>query len=87
MSPQVATNFSIETYDNCTTCPDTFYALESCDGTTTQAAFYYGVQLTPGQAVRLLGDPTTCWQVMGTSTSNSGLEITQVFNDCNSCAV
>ena len=87
VSPQVATNFSIETYDNCTTCPDTFYALESCDGTTTQAAFYYGVQLTPGQAVRLLGDPTTCWQVMGTSTSNSGLEITQVFNDCNSCAV
>jgi hypothetical protein len=83
----VNTNFSLETYSNCQSCPDTFYELESCDGTTTQTAFYYGGQLSPGQSVRLLGLPTQCWQVMGTSTSNSGLEITQVFNDCNSCAV
>jgi len=83
----VSSNFTLQTYSNCQTCPDTFYSLRSCDGTTTQTGFYYGVQLSPGQSVRLLGLPTQCWEVMGTSTSNSGLEITQVFNDCDSCAV
>ena len=83
----VHSNFTLETYSNCQTCPDTFYSLRSCNGTTTQNGFYYGAQLSPGQSVRLLGLPTECWEVMGTSTSNSGLEITQVFNDCSSCAV
>ena len=83
----ISSNYALQTYNNCQTCPDTFYTLESCDGTTTQTGFYLGGQLSPGQSVRLLGMPTQCWQVMGTSTSNSGLEITQVFNDCNSCTV
>lgn len=83
----VSSNFTLQTYSNCQTCPDTFYSLRSCDGLTTQTGFYYGAQLSPGQSVRLLGLPTQCWEVMGTSTSNSGLEITQVFNDCNSCTI
>lgn len=78
---------TIDPYDNCQTCPDQFYALEECNGSGTQTGFYLGVQLTPGQSVRLLGDPTTCWRVMGSSTNTSGTEIVQVFNDCNSCAV
>lgn len=81
---------TIDPYDNCATCPDNFYYLEKCgDPSTTLTGYYLSGALTLGQAVRVLGYPTDCWQVMGVASSggNVGVEITNVYNDCNSCAV
>lgn len=80
---------TIDAYDNCTFCPDNFYYLEKCgDPSTTLTGYYLSGTITLGQAVRVLGYPTDCWQVMGVAyNANSGVEITNVYNDCNSCAV